>query len=222
MSLPYLRIDDVSYSTASNVLSVSLKALRIRGYDSENDIIIEGFSQSKIIPITNGFFEGSVTYSIPNLETSTASTSPTTTYVPASRTWTFAGTASPNNTVRVNSPDFGAVGSNLFIFTFSSTQSVSLAVATLVATASQNATGKWTGFTAEQSGNTFILSAPWGAYNNGLDVVITASGSLTVSPTASQLVGGVTQYNLDFKRSNPALGSLGVNTFNFTVGTYSL
>ena len=219
MSLPYLRIDGVSYSTASNVLSVSLKALRIRGYDSENDIIIEGFSQSKIIPITNGFFEGSVTYSIPNLETSTASTSPTTTYVPASRTWTFAGTASPNNTVRVNSPD---LGTNLFMFTFSSTQSVSQAVATLVATASQNATGKWTGFTAEQSGNTFILSAPWGAYNNGLDVVITASGSLTVSPTASQLVGGVTQYNLDFKRSNPALGSLGVNTFNFTVGTYSL
>jgi hypothetical protein len=99
---------------------------------------------------------------------------------------------------------------------------VSEAVATLVATASQNATGKWAGFTAEQSGNTFILSAPWGAYNNGLDVVITASGSLTVSPTASQLVGGVTQYNLDFKRSNPALGSLGVDTFNFTVGTYSL
>lgn len=219
MSLPYLRIDGVSYSTASNVLSVSLKALRIRGYDSENDIIIEGFSQSKIIPITNGFFEGSVTYSIPNLETSTASTSPTTTYVPASRTWTFAGTASPNNTVRVNSPD---LGTNLFMFTFSSTQSVSQAVATLVATASQNATGTWAGFTAEQSGNTFILSAPWGAYNNGLDVVITASGSLTVSPTASQLVGGVTQYNLDFKRSNPALGSLGVDTFNFTVGTYSL
>ena len=220
MSLPYLRIDDVSYSTASNVLSVSLKALRIRGYDSENDIIIEGFSQSKTIPITNGgFFEGSVTYSIPNLETSTASTSPTTTYVPASRTWTFAGTASPNNTVRVNSPD---LGTNLFMFTFSSTQSVSQAVATLVATASQNATGTWAGFTATQSGNTFILSAPWGAYYNGLDVVITASGSLTVSPTASQLVGGVTQYNLDFKRSNPALGSLGVNTFNFTVGTYSL
>jgi len=219
MSLPYLRIDDVSYSTASNVLSVSLKALRIRGYNSENDIIIEGFSQSKIIPITNGFFEGSVTYSIPNLETSTASTSPTTTYVPASRTWTFAGTASPNNTVRVNSPD---LGTNLFIFTFSSTQSVSHAVATLVATASQNATGTWAGFTAEQSGNTFILSAPWGSYYNGLDVVITASGSLTVSPTASQLVGGVTKYNLDFKRSNPALGSLGVDTFNFTVGTYSL
>jgi hypothetical protein len=99
---------------------------------------------------------------------------------------------------------------------------VSHAVATLVATASQNATGTWAGFTAEQSGNTFILSAPWGAYYNGLDVVITASGSLTVSPTASQLVGGVTKYNLDFKRSNPALGSLGVDTFNFTVGTYSL
>jgi hypothetical protein len=91
MSRPYLRIDNVSYSTASNVLSVSLQASRIRGYDNENDIIIEGFSQSKTIPVSNGFFQGSVTYSVPNLETSTASISPTTTFVAPSVSLIISG-----------------------------------------------------------------------------------------------------------------------------------
>jgi len=220
MALPYLNIDNVSYSTASNVLSVSLTAARIRGYDNENDIIIEGFSQSKTIPITNGFFQGTVTYSFPDLETSTSSVSSTTTYVEASRTFSFTGTASAGQSVRITSSDFNT---NLILHTFSATVSTSAAVAILAATISSFATGLWTGFTAEASGTTLTVKAPWGAYYNGLDITaISSTSSFVVSPTQSELRDGFTNYNLNFRRQNPVLGSLGITTFAFGVGTYSL
>jgi hypothetical protein len=220
MALPYLNIDNVSYSTASNVLSVSLTAARIRGYDNENDIIIEGFSQSKTIPITNGFFQGTVTYSLPDLETSTSSVSSTTTYVEASRTFSFTGTASAGQSVRITSSDFNT---NLILHTFSATVSTSDAVVILAATISQFATGLWAGFTAEASNTTLTVKAPWGAYYNGLDITaISSTSSFVVSPTQSELREGFTNYNLNFRRQNPVLGSLGITTFAFGVGTYSL
>ena len=222
MALPYLNIDNVSYSTASNVLSVSLTAARIRGYDNENDMIIEGFSQSKTIPITNGFFQGTVTYSLPDLETSTSSVSSTTTYVEASRTFSFTGTASAGQSVRITSSDFN--NTNLILHTFSATVSTSAAVAILAATISSFATGLWTGFTAEASNTTLTVKAPWGAYYNGLDITAISSTSSFVvgSPTQSELREGFTNYNLNFVRQNPVLGSLGITTFAFGVGTYSL
>ena len=231
MSRPYLRIDNVSYSTASNTLSVSLHALRIRGYDSENDIIIEGFSQSKTIPVSNGFFQGTVTYSVPDLETSTASTSPTTTYVAATVDWTFGGTALDGDTVNFGT-DLGIRMQN-GTYTFGNTYSVSDAVDLLAATISFNglsASLDHFGFSASRVGdNVLRISAPWGAYYNGLnsDLTLEPGGSLTASsdtgsPTFSEFADGVTQYNLNFKRQNPLLGSLGVNTFNFEVGTYAV
>jgi hypothetical protein len=216
MSLPYLRIDNVSYSTASNTLSVSLKALRIRGYDSENDIIIEGFSQSKVIPISNGFFEGTVTYSIPDLETSTASVSPTTTFVAPSVSLIISGTAVNGNGIQL-STELG----NLVTLPFTTTQSGASVSQLLAATISSN------GFSAVATNNVLTVSAPWGSYYNGLNFTITASASLSAtivgtSSVISEFAGGVTQYNLLFRRQNPVLGILGVNQFNFSVGTYSL
>jgi hypothetical protein len=216
MSRPYLRIDNVSYSTASNVLSVSLQASRIRGYDNENDIIIEGFSQSKTIPVSNGFFQGTVTYSVPDLETSTASTSPTTTFVAPSVSLIISGTAVSSDEIEL-STELGT----LVTLPFTTTQSSSEVASLLAATISGE-------FSATSDGSVLTISALWGSYYNGLNFEITGvsasgmSASMLSGGTSSEFLGGVTQYNLNFKRQNPLLGSLGVNTFNFTVGTYAV
>jgi len=217
MSRHYLRIDNVSYSTASNVLSVSLQASRIRGYDNENDIIIEGFSQSKTIPVSNGFFQGTVTYSVADLETSTASTSPTTTYVAPTVDVIISGTAVNTDEITL-ATELGSI----VTLPFTTTQSAASVSQLLAATISGE-------FSAVANGETLTISALWGSYYNGLNFEITdvttsesLSASVAGGGTQSEFEGGITQYNLNFKRQNPLLGSLGVNTFNFEVGTYAV
>ena len=226
MSRPYLRIDNVSYSTASNTLSVSLHALRIRGYDSENDIIIEGFSQSKTISISNGSFQGTVTYSVPDLETSTASVGDSTTYVAPYVDCLISGTAIDGDVFDLQyelgleplkniafGDTFSAWGAaNYLASTFSSSFGFSATVSTGPGT----------------DPAVLRISGPWGSYYNGLNIdfgpsfALTASSTFTASLSSTEFANGVTKYNLNFKRQNPLLGSLGVNTFNFDVGTYAV
>ena len=226
MSRPYLRIDNVSYSTASNVLSVSLQASRIRGYDNENDIIIEGFSQSKTIPVSNGFFQGTVTYSVPDLETSTASVGDTTTYVAPTVDVFISGTAIDGDVFDlIYELELEPLSSISFGDTFSAWGAAEY----LASTFSSNF-----GFSATVSTGPgtypaiLKISAPWGSYYNGINIdfdrnfALTASSTFTASLSGTEFEGGITQYNLNFKRQNPLLGSLGVNTFNFEVGTYAV
>jgi hypothetical protein len=215
MSRPYLRIDNISYSTASNVLSVSLQASRIRGYDNENDIIIEGFSQSKTIPVTNGFFQGSVTYSVPNLETSTASISPTTTFVAPSVSLIISGTAVSSDEIEL-STELGT----LVTLPFTTTQSSSEVASMLAATISGE-------FSATSDGPVLTISALWGSYYNGLNFEITGvsasgmSASMLSGGTSSEFLGGITQYNLEITVPGYRFDA-GTKTFNFEVGTYAV
>jgi hypothetical protein len=104
---------------------------------------------------------------------------------------------------------------------FTTTQSSSEVASILAATISGE-------FSATSDGTVLTISALWGSYYNGLNFEITGvsasgmSASMLSGGTSSEFAGGVTQYNLNFKRQNPLLGSLGVNTFNFTVGTYAV
>ena len=226
MSRPYLRIDNVSYSTASNVLSVSLQASRIRGYDNENDIIIEGFSQSKTIPVSNGFFQGTVTYSVPDLETSTASVGDTTTYVAPTVDVFISGTAVDGDVFELQ---YELGSEPLRNIQFGDTFSAWGAAEYLALTFSSGFGFSATVSTGPGTDPAILkISAPWGSYYNGLNIdftpnfTLTASSTFTASLSGTEFEGGITQYNLNFKRQNPLLGSLGVNTFNFTVGTYAV
>lgn len=228
MSLPFLRIGTPVYATSSEVMTIPMVGKRLRG--SQQQLRVDGFSQSKTFNISRGSFVGSYTFSVTDLETSTASTSPTTTYVPATVDWTFGGTALSGDEVNFGT-DLG-IRMQDGTYTFGDTYSVSDAIDLLAATisfAGLSSSMDHFGFSAERVGtNVLRISAPWGAYYNGLNsnLTLSATGSFTASsslgsPTFSEFLGGVTQYNLEITVPGYRFDA-GTKTFNFEVGTYAV
>lgn len=210
MSKPYLQINP-TYNSTTDVVTLDILALRMRGIDS---LVLTGLSASQTINLSNGYFNGSTTFSA-NLDASTASGDANTTYVPATANLTFGGSAS--NTTSVN---FQIRGVDLLGdggYTFSSTQStVDSAIGLLVA--SMSFTGNAAGFSATTSGNSIVFSSPvnTGSYFNGFTVSVSKQvglGTFTFSQSAS-FANGTTTYYFDFNTS--PFGDFG-SSFGLTV-----
>lgn len=210
MSRPYLSINP-TYNSSTDVVTLDITALRMRGISS---LVLTGLSASQTINLSNGYFDGSVTFSA-NLDASTASGDANTTYVPATANLTFGGSAS--NTTSVN---FQIRGVNLLGeggYTFSSTQStVTSAINLLVG--SMSFTGNAAGFSATTSGNNIVFSSPsnTGNYFNGFTVSVSKQvglGTFTFSQS-SAFANGTTTYYFDFNTS--PFGDFG-NSFTLTV-----
>jgi hypothetical protein len=197
MSRPYLSISP-TFATASDVVTLNIQALRMRGI---NSLVLTGLSASQTINLSNGYFNGSTTFSA-NLDSSTASGDANTTYVPATATLAFGGSAS--NTTSVN---FQIRGVNLLGaggYTFSSTQStVASAINLLVG--GMSFTGNAAGFSATTSGNSIVFSSPvnTGNFFNGFTASVSKQvglGTFTFSQSAA-FASGTTTYYFDFNTS---------------------
>lgn len=233
MSRPIIEIGQVTYATASNLVTIPVSAYRIRGTvdptpNADNPTLtITGFSQSITLDLddngaylaADGLSPRSVTFSA-DLETSTASTSDTTTYVPATVLVEFEGSATNGD-----------------VFTFSTTEETlidhtfteDIATASLIVDDILSGFSTTKGFTASVVGSTLKISAPFGAYYNGLDLNIDkTSTSLTASvvgggpiaATYGEFSGGQTQYNLSLNAPD-YFGFSDDITFSFTIGTYA-
>jgi hypothetical protein len=222
MSRPYLSINSVSFDGSSNVVTMDILALRIRGGGA---ISITGLTQStNVINLSDGYFQVSVTFSAP-IDTSTASNASSTTYSPSSVKVSFSG-ASASVTTNVKLNLGSGLGSLLGAggYTFSATQSAASASQTIF----NNLANFTSGFTASLSGSEITLSAPWGNFYNELDcfLVLTPgafgfTGSFAnLSPTYSEFSGGTTTYNLSINAPDYFGFSEG-QTFALTVGSYS-
>ena len=225
MSRPYLSINSVSFDGSSNVVTMDILALRIRGGGA---ISITGLTQStNVINLSDGYFQGSVTFSAP-IDTSTASNASSTTYSPSSVKVSFSGaSASVTTNVKLN---LGSGLGNLLGaggYTFSATQSAASASQTIFNNLAHFLLS-YSGFTASLSGSEITLSAPWGNFYNNLDcfLVLTPgtfgfTGSFgNGSGTYSEFSGGTTTYNLSINAPDYFGFSEG-QTFALTVGSYS-
>lgn len=179
MSRPYININSATYDTNTDVFSFDILALRLRG---QSEITFGGFTQSKTLSITNGFYSTaesgqSFTFSA-NIDGSTASgNSITAVYTPATSQFTLSGTSTPSTNIKmtiwgidpsspgstVNFVVFGAGG-----YTYSSTQSTATAVQTL-ANEIINSGLLPLNVTATSSGDTITLTSTpdTGAFYNG-------------------------------------------------------
>lgn len=201
MSRPYVNINSVSYNSTNDVLTLDITALRLRG---SSTLSIGGLTTSQTISLSDGYYNSSSFTFSANIEAATASGLPsTTTFTPATAQFEFSGTASGGATKTnlkislfpgpVNV--FGAGG-----YTFSSTQSIAAALATLNA----NVSAVPVGVTSSVSGNTLIFTAPdgTGKYYNGNDAKITGAvlGGFTFSASeySGTWDGGVTTLSLTF------------------------
>lgn len=208
MSRPYLKINSATYSYTTDIVTLDITALRLRGQSSFS--ITGGTSSTLIVSLSDiGTYNSTLTFSSV-LDASTQSTSNST--VASTATVTFSGTASVNTNVGFTLPGsvkvFGAGG-----YTFSATQSTSAALATLLATMSFGSSG----FSAAISGNSIVFSAPsnTGVYYNGYSVTVDKQaglGSFTFSRGAS-FSGGSTTYLISL--SSGGFGT--VDTVGFTV-----
>jgi len=243
MARPYLNIGQITYATASNVVTIPISAFRVRGTVSpepgsdDPQITITGFSQS-LGPIDlddngaymaeDGVSPKNFTFSA-DLETSTASTSDTTTYVAPYVDCYISGTAVDGDEFQLLT-ELGFPGPGLRILNIGNTYSAAdLINEVLLATFSTAL-----GFTASSpSPGVLRVSAPWGAYYNGLNIGNDGSGSLVVGTfgsltasfaadgsvvTVAEFTGGVTQYNLSLNAPD-YFGFSDDDTFSFTVGS---
>jgi hypothetical protein len=206
MSRPYVNINSVSYNSTTDVVTLDITALRLRGAST---ISIGGLTAAQTISLSDGYYSSSSFTFSANVEAATASGLPSTaTFTPATAEFEFSGTASGGTTktnIKISlwpGPVnvFGAGG-----YTFSSTQSISTALATLNA----NVSAVPVGVTSSVSGNTLIFTAPAGTgkYYNGNDAKVLAPGSSTlgtlgftfsVSEYSGTWAGGVTTLALTF------------------------
>ncbi len=206
MSRPYVNINSVSYNSTTDVVTLDITALRLRGAST---ISIGGLTAAQTISLSNGYYASSSFTFSANIEGVTASGLPSTaTFTPATAQFEFSGTASGGTTktnIKISlwpGPVnvFGAGG-----YTFSSTQSISTALATLNA----NVSAVPVGVTSSVSGNTLIFTAPanTGKYYNGNDAKVSAPGSSTLgtlgftfsaSEYSGTWTGGVTTLALTF------------------------
>lgn len=209
MSRPYLNINSATFSYSTDVVTLDITALRMRGQTS---ITLGGFSASQTISLTNGYYNNSSYTFSAVLDGSTSSTSTSTTYSAATATITFSGTASKNANVGFTLPGtlkvLGAGG-----YTFSATQSTADALNLLVGSMSFSTSG----FSATTSGNSIVFSAPssTGAYYNGYSVTVDKQvglGTFTFSYGAS-FSAGTTTFALSLGSSDFET----IESFNFTV-----
>jgi hypothetical protein len=206
MSRPYLKINSATYSYTTDIVTLDITALRLRGQSSFS--ITGGTTSTLTVSLSAiGTYNSTFTFSS-MLDASTQSTSNST--VASTATITFSGTASVNTNVGFTLPGsvkvFGAGG-----YTFSATQSTSAALTTLLATMSFGSSG----FSAAISGNSLVFSAPSGVYYNGYSVTVDKQaglGSFTFSQGAS-FSGGSTTYLVSL--SSGGFGT--VDTVGFTV-----
>ncbi len=210
MSRPYLKINSATYSYSTDVVTLSLTALRLRGQSSFS---VDGFSASRSISLTDGFYENSTYTFSAVLDGSTSSTTTTTTYNASTATVTFAGTASLNANVGFKLPTSGGVAVlGAGGYTFSATQSTAAALNLLVGAMSFS--GAAAGFSATTSGNTIVFSAPsnTGVYYNGFSVVVDKQGGLgTFTYSGASFSGGYTSFALAL--SSTDFGSIETSSF---------
>lgn len=202
MSRPYANINSATYSGGtSDVVTLDVTAFRLRG---QSTLTIGGFTQSRTVSLSDGYYSGSFTFSS-NINGSTSSTLASgTTFTPATRIFTFAGTASGGTTkTNIKIGLYPSAGTNIFSgggYTFSSTQSTAAAVVTLYNNMTLPA-----GITATVSGNSLVFTAPanTGAFYNNNDAKVLGGVSLgtlgfTFSSTyySGTWSGGVTTLTL--------------------------
>ena len=245
MARPYLNIGQITYATASNLVTIPISAFRVRGTVSpetgadDPQISITGFSQSITIDLDDngaymaedGVSPRNYTFSA-DLETSTASTSDTTTYVAPYVDLYISGTAVDGDVFALQY-ELGL--EPLRNKTFGNTYSAWEAVDFLLGTFSSIF-----GFTASRPSADGVspailrISAPFGAYYNGLNIgndgsangsfILSTTGSSTLSAsfsggaTVSEFLGGVTKYNLSLNAPD-YFGFSDDDTFSFTVGS---
>jgi hypothetical protein len=209
MSRPYVNINSVSYNSTNDVLTLDITALRLRGASTLSIGGLTASGETQTISLSDGYYNNSSFTFSANIEAATASGLPSTaTFTPATAQFEFSGTAS-GGTTKTNLKIslwpgpvnvFGAGG-----YTFSSTQSISTALATLNA----NVSAVPVGVTSSVSGNTLIFTAPSGTgkYYNGNDAKVSAPGASTLGTlgftfSASEYSGtwdgGVTTLSLTF------------------------
>jgi len=225
MSRPYLQINP-TYNSSTDVVNLNITALRLRGVSS---LTFTGMSASQTINITNGQYFGSYTFSA-QLDSNTFSQTGSTVYTSATCSITFGGTFSGNSTCILPQLQIGGSAYPIVTttgFTFSATQSLSTGLNNLCGSFSTYFAASWPGFSATVSGNSIVVSAPWGAYYNsgqfGLKMAYPApgtsyrNGSLTFSSTypetASGFVsgsfsGGTSQYLMDLNLNGTGFGDI--------------
>jgi hypothetical protein len=198
MSRPYININSASYNTDTDVITLDILALRLRG---QSELSIGGFTQSKTLSLTNGYYSTAesgnyYTFSA-NINGVTASGNATTaTYTSATAVFEFSGTASGPGATATNlkmtlwglngasTANFVAFGTGGY--TFSSTQDTATAVQNL-ANYIITSGSLPDGVTATSSENTVTLTATTntGAFYNGNPAKIESSSLGTLGFTFS-------------------------------------
>jgi hypothetical protein len=214
MSRPYLSINP-TYNTSTDVVTLDILALRMRGI---NSLVLTGLSASQPINLSNGYFDGSATFSA-NLDASTASGDANTTYVNPTCTITFGGTFSVGTSFYL--AYWNGSSNSLFFkngstgYTFSATYSLTSGLEFICGTAntafiSNQMTGP---FSVTASGNSLVFTAPYGKYYSGGPYGIVLRnynlGQATYSINGSgfgisggaSFSGGTTTYYFDFNTS---------------------
>lgn len=218
MSRPYVNINSSNYNSNTDVVTLDITALRLRG---QSTLTIGGFTSSQTISLSDGYYSNSsLTFSANINGTSSIGNYSTSTFSPATATFAFSGTASGGGTktnVKIQLwPGainvFGAGG-----YTFSATQSAETAVATLNSNISQVPVG----VTSSVSGSTLIFTAPanTGAYYNGNDAKVTGSQlgllgfTFSTAEYGGTWSGGITTVTIDL-----SAGDFGtIDDFTFDV-----
>lgn len=233
MSRPYININSATYDGATDIISLDILALRLRG---QSELTIGGFTQSKTLAITNGFYSTAesgdfYTFSA-NINGVTASGNSTTaTYTAATAVYEFSGTASGPGATATNVKMTlwglnGAITGNFVVlgaggYTFSSTQNTATAVQNL---ANYIVTSGLLpdGVSATSSGNTITVTATvnTGAFYNGNNAQVTSSslGTLGFTFSASYYTGvwsgGITHLTIPVSTNN--FGELEDLSFDIT------
>lgn len=225
MSRPYININSASYNGTTDVVSLDLLALRLRGQSS---ITVGGFTSSQTIALSDGYYSDTFTFSA-DVNGSTASgNAATATFTAATKVFEFSGTASgPGATATNVKIAIWSSGTNNVLgaggFTFSSTTSAANAVILL----HSNLTLP-TGISATTSGTSLIFTAPanTGAYYNDniARVTTTSLGTLGFTFSGSYYTstwsGGVT--TLTIPVSTTDFGQLDDIVFNITSGNQTV
>jgi len=219
MSRPYVNINSSNYNSTTDVVTLDITALRLRG---QSTLTIGGFTTSQTIALSDGYYKNSsFTFSANINGTSSIGNSADATFSPSTAVFTFSGTASGGTTktnVKIQlwpqtstTTIYGGGG-----YTFSATQSTEDAVAALYA----GITTLPTGVTASVSGNSLIFTAPanTGAYYNGNPAKILTAATGTLGFTFSSTYyggtwsGGVTTLTLPL--SSTDFGTIDGFTFD--------
>lgn len=233
MSRPYININSASYNGTTDVVSLDLLALRLRGQSS---ITVGGFTSSQTIALSDGYYSNTFTFSADINGTTASGNAATATFTPATRVFEFSGTASgpgtPTNIKLTLWGINGALTGNFIVFgaggyTFSSTQSTTTAVQTLANEIINNGLLP-DGVTATSSGNTITITATenTGAFYNGNVAKIESTNLGTTGFTFSGSYytgtwsGGVT--TLTIPVSTTDFGPLDDIVFNITSGNQTI